>query len=210
MIICLSAPIQIDGEMMKIARFNIFTIAALAVSIALHAAVISGVLYVSGAFKNNAVKKAAVHVQPVYDHYKILPDVELIADASTLKKNTEEPSEQTVKKEDFGTKTAVQNGGIAEADVFMYQDAVRHRIEQARDYPDEARREGQQGSVGIDFTVLSDGGVESIAVTKSSGRELLDAEAVATIKRASPFPSFSGFIKNDKMNVQILMVYRLN
>ena len=55
-------------------------------------------------------------------------------------------------------------------------------------YPTMARRMGWAGTVKVEFVVLEDGCVKDISVLGSSGFELLDKNAVETIKKASPFP----------------------
>lgn len=58
----------------------------------------------------------------------------------------------------------------------------------ARDirYPEEARRNHQEGDVIVSFTLLSSGEIKDLVIIKSSGFKLLDDETLALIKRNAP------------------------
>jgi len=68
---------------------------------------------------------------------------------------------------------------------FSYiRNLIMHRLE----YPALARRMGWSGRVVIAFTVCEDGSVEKARVVESSGRDLLDHNAIEVVARAAPFP----------------------
>ncbi|MBI4411931.1 MAG: energy transducer TonB [Deltaproteobacteria bacterium] len=71
---------------------------------------------------------------------------------------------------------------------------IRQKIMQAKSYPLAARRRGIEGTVKIRFRIAKDGNLEQVAVVLSSGSDLLDQEAVATVKRALPYPYYEGDI----------------
>jgi len=60
------------------------------------------------------------------------------------------------------------------------------------DYPAAAARQGWQGTVTLRVRVLSTGKVESVEIQKSSGRRILDDEAVRTVKSWTFTPSKRG------------------
>jgi len=62
----------------------------------------------------------------------------------------------------------------------------------APDYPAQAVRQGWQGTVLLRVRVLASGAVESVEIKQSSGRRVLDDEAVRTVKRWSFTPSRRG------------------
>jgi periplasmic protein TonB len=68
---------------------------------------------------------------------------------------------------------------------FLY---IRDIIQKNIIYPTLARKMGWQGKVTISFLILPDGGVSEIRIAKSSGKDILDRNAVETVKRVSPFP----------------------
>jgi len=72
---------------------------------------------------------------------------------------------------------------------------IRRQIEQAKVYPDAARREGMQGIVELRFRIAGDGSVEAIEVVRSSGHRLLDEISAQTVRRAGPYPILAGWIR---------------
>jgi protein TonB len=55
-------------------------------------------------------------------------------------------------------------------------------------YPEAARREKIYGKLQLTVTILPNGNVESIEISRSSGHSILDAAAMRIVKLASPFP----------------------
>jgi protein TonB len=80
---------------------------------------------------------------------------------------------------------------------------IRRRIEQAQTYPDDARRAGLQGTVEVRFRILTDGSVDAVEVSRSSGHSVLDEAGVETVRRAAPYPVVSG-------RIRIPLSYRLD
>ncbi len=68
---------------------------------------------------------------------------------------------------------------------FIY---IRDRIGRNIIYPGIARRRGWEGTVLVSFLVCKDGTVQGISIVESSGHQLLDRNAVATIRKSAPFP----------------------
>jgi protein TonB len=66
--------------------------------------------------------------------------------------------------------------------------AVNRHLERFRDYPQAARRRGQQGTVRVRFRVDRSGHLVSAEILKASGAALLDEDALAWLKRGSPIP----------------------
>ena len=66
--------------------------------------------------------------------------------------------------------------------------AIRNAIVSKLSYPRLARRMGWAGTVKISFVVTENGGVNDVKVLSTSGFEVLDNNAVETIKRCSPYP----------------------
>jgi TonB family protein len=201
---------EINGVEMNKVKSGITGTIALLMSTLIHAVLIGGIIYASGMSKiNKQFDKFAVN-NALQQRYALLPDVEIIADRSALK-HSEEKIQKSTNKEAFGTSKANSAiGGEADKSVFIYQDAVKRRIQESRFYPDEARKEGTQGSVEVSFAILPDGSLGHVSLMKSSGRTILDAEALSTIKRASPFPAFAGNIDSQQLDMQIAIVFKLN
>jgi protein TonB len=69
-----------------------------------------------------------------------------------------------------------------------YQRAVAARISAVKRYPDAARERAPQGVAVVSFSIGASGEVAGVSIARSAGDPMLDAEAVATVRRASPFP----------------------
>jgi len=61
-------------------------------------------------------------------------------------------------------------------------------LQRFKRYP--AAAHGAAGTVVVHFVLNRAGEVMESAVTKSSGNEVLDREAIEILRRASPFPAF--------------------
>lgn len=85
-----------------------------------------------------------------------------------------------------GTLTG-SSGGLPAAVSFQRQ--LLAHIEHYRRFPDEARRDRQEGTVDVLFAMDRNGLVLGIWVKRSSGYPDLDKEAVATVLRAQPLPA---------------------
>lgn len=68
---------------------------------------------------------------------------------------------------------------------------IRQKIFQAKQYPLVAKRQGIEGRVQILFALNPGGEIQELSVIESSGFPLLDQEALATVKRASPYPYYA-------------------
>jgi len=70
-----------------------------------------------------------------------------------------------------------------------YQSAVLAAIAAHKHYPDAALARGPHGVAVVTFTIGGGGQVMSAQLTRSAGDVALDADAVATVRRTSPFPA---------------------
>lgn len=93
--------------------------------------------------------------------------------------------------------------------IARYQDIVRQRIEQVKMYPLWAKKQGIEGITLICFTVLSDGTGHSVKIVRSSGSNILDEEAVSTIKRASPFPPVPKIMSGKLVRIELSIIFSL-
>ena len=79
-------------------------------------------------------------------------------------------------------------GQFSEAGSNAYNALVYGHLQRFKRYPSAAR--GKSGTVVVRFVLNRAGDVIESAVTKSSGNDVLDREAIAILQRASPFPAF--------------------
>lgn len=64
-------------------------------------------------------------------------------------------------------------------------------------YPTQARQQKIFGQLRLTVSIKSDGSVEGVEVTKSSGQRILDAAAVRIVKLAAPYAPFPDDIRKD-------------
>jgi periplasmic protein TonB len=79
-------------------------------------------------------------------------------------------------------------GQFSEAGSNAYNALVFGHLQRFKRYPSDAH--GKSGTVVVRFVLNRAGDVIESAVTKSSGNDVLDREAVAILQRANPFPAF--------------------
>lgn len=77
---------------------------------------------------------------------------------------------------------------LAGATATRYRELLLAHIGRYRQYPPEARRDRVEGTVWVRFLLDRNGRVVRAWIETSSGRSLLDQEAVAAIRRAEPLP----------------------
>lgn len=85
------------------------------------------------------------------------------------------------------------SGSGGEASAILAQ--IRKKIARAKRYPRQARAEELEGATGLQFEIQADGSVSYVNITSSSGHPVLDDEALATVRRAAPFPYYAGPIR---------------
>jgi protein TonB len=79
-------------------------------------------------------------------------------------------------------------GQFSEAGSNAYNALVFGHLQKFKRYPSAAR--GKIGTVVVNFVLNRAGEVIDSTVTKSSGNDVLDREAIEILRRASPFPAF--------------------
>jgi len=84
-----------------------------------------------------------------------------------------------------------------------YIGLIRARLEQVKRYPPEARRERQEGTVTMRFTLDRSGRVLSSHIQRSSGAVDLDEEATQMVDRAAPFPPFPRSLERSTLDLMV-------
>ena len=93
--------------------------------------------------------------------------------------------------------------------MLRYQDMIRQRIEANRRFPRWAKERRFEGTVHLSFVVSADGRVRDINVVRSSGFNILDNEAISTVKRASPFPPIPPTLGLSRLIIEVAIVFML-
>ncbi len=108
---------------------------------------------------------------------------------------------------------ALPSGGLAppslastRADVDIYHELVRGRIERHKTYPTLARQRQQEGRVTLRFTIDAKGGLASLKVARSSGVPSLDQAASDAVRQAAPFPPPPG----GALGMELAIAFELN
>ena len=91
-----------------------------------------------------------------------------------------------------------------------YFTKIKQNIEQQWEYPEVALRYGLQGRLSLEFTIGGSGQLEQLRMTRSSGSQVLDEEALRAIKAAAPFPPIPSWIKPIPLSISASMEYHDN
>lgn len=81
-----------------------------------------------------------------------------------------------------------KKGTAGNANVSNYPGIVRRKLRRALRYPKKARSRKIRGTTVVRFSVTGSGGIANLRVARSSGSKVLDDAALATVRRAAPFP----------------------
>jgi protein TonB len=105
----------------------------------------------------------------------------------------------------------VDDPALREDAISRYLSRLRDLIDRRKEYPYQARRQEQEGTVLIRFTVTRQGALAGEPVLEKKSRyERLNASAVEAVKKAAPYPPFPGEIGEDELNVQVAVSFSLN
>lgn len=92
------------------------------------------------------------------------------------------------------------SAGASAAAVASYKQMVAAHLQRFKQYPPAAKAAGQQGTARVSFTLSRSGSVMSAGLAGSSGHPALDAETLAMVRRAQPFPAFPPDVKQSAMS----------
>ena len=94
-----------------------------------------------------------------------------------------------------------------EADNFKKM--VLSAIYRAAYYPKEALRQKEAGEAFVSFVVVGDGSIESVAVVKKSGSEILDQAALKIVEKASThFPAIPETLGHKRINYVVPITFK--
>jgi len=87
--------------------------------------------------------------------------------------------------------------------VASYNQLVAAHLQRFKQYPPGAKAAGQQGVSRLSFTLGRGGQVLGSRLGGSSGHAALDAETMAMVHRAQPFPPFPPDMKQGSMSFSV-------
>jgi protein TonB len=91
-----------------------------------------------------------------------------------------------------------------------YSNLLANAISKYKQYPKLAQMRGWQGIVIVELEMSPSGAVLSMTIKKSSGYEILDAEAMQMIQRAIPLPAPPESLKSKNFTVLVPVSFQLN
>lgn len=91
--------------------------------------------------------------------------------------------------------------------LLTYQDSIKQKIQQEKNYPRWALRAGHEGEARIAFSVLSSGRMKNVKLVSSSGFGELDNEALNAVNRAAPFLPFPETFQEDEIRVELDIIF---
>lgn len=110
-------------------------------------------------------------------------------------------------------KTAARRQGTTDRQsnqTLTWTKAVVTHLGRHRRYPAGARKSGHQGTAVVYFTIDRAGNLLTTRIRTSSKNALLDAEAIALLKRAAPFPLPPDTLPGEAVELTIPVGFTLN
>lgn len=95
------------------------------------------------------------------------------------------------------------------ADYGWLSDALWRRIEELKRYPAQAKVNHWEGKVVVEAVIRDDGEVVALSIAESSGRAVLDQEAMAVMKKASPL-ALKHPLGKPRVTIFVPISYRLD
>lgn len=92
------------------------------------------------------------------------------------------------------------SAGASAAAVASYKQMVAAHLQRFKQYPPASKAAAQQGTARVSFTLGRGGQVLSASLGGSSGHSALDAETLAMVRRAQPFPAFPPDVNQGSMS----------
>jgi TonB family protein len=145
----------------------------------------------------------------IFIDISMLPVVRESGEKSAIKDTEGKKQEAAGQEPGLNGQAEKQGEENVEKEMLTYRDIIKQKIQQARKYPVEARQRGVEGAVEMVFTLMRQGVLKNVEVIGASGSEVLDEEAVATIKRASPFPEIPADYKDVEMTMNVKIVFNI-
>lgn len=91
-----------------------------------------------------------------------------------------------------------------------YLAALAAKIDRSKYYPLGSRRRGEEGRVVVRFIVRKNGDLTDLAVVESSGSRRLDAAALKTVRRVTPFQPIPDTINRDQWPISVPIAFSLS
>ncbi len=138
--------------------------------------------------------------------HQILPRVDMPSAKTTVKNSdAKQPHASGI----VAAQAQALSSEEAETTMLRYTDMIRQRIQEALIYPHHARKDAIEGRTFVRFSINSGGELLSVELLRSSGYSILDEEALAAIRRASPFPKIPESLNKSHLTVALGLAFEL-
>jgi len=97
----------------------------------------------------------------------------------------------------------------ASAAIASYNQIVAAHLRRFKQYPPQAKAAGERGVARLSFSLGRNGQVLASRLGGSSGHSALDAETLAMVRRAQPFPAFPPEIKQASLSFSVPVDFSL-
>ena len=101
------------------------------------------------------------------------------------------------------------SAGASAAAIASYNQRVAAHLQRFKQYPPAAKAAGQRGVARLIFTLGRGGQVLASRLAGSSGHATLDAETMAMVRRAQPFPPFPSDMKQGSMSFSVPVAFSI-
>ena len=101
------------------------------------------------------------------------------------------------------------SAGASAAAIASYNQRVAAHLQRFKQYPPASKAAGQQGTARLSFSLGRGGQVLASRLGGSSGHAALDAETMAMVRRAQPFPAFPAEMKHASMSFSVPILFSL-
>lgn len=100
--------------------------------------------------------------------------------------------------------------GTGDHGLSQYLRLVRERIGRYKKYPLIAKKRELEGQVGIRFLLTGAGEARLLAVSRSSGQEILDNAALRAVQDGAPFPPPPTGLLTEPITIELNIVFNLS
>jgi protein TonB len=115
-----------------------------------------------------------------------------------------------VVSETSGAMSGVFDPNVQAALLLQYETSIRRLIDKHKEYPYQARRQEQEGTVEISFVLSRQGQLmEEPVLGKRTRYRLLNNAALEAVKKAVPYPPFPHGFPEEKMAFSITLTFSL-
>lgn len=200
-------------------RFNRDKLAGIGVTVAIHAAILAMALTAVHVARPKVMQELMVEITP--EKKQKLDDIKPVPKLMTAPTVvTAPPPIFTVRTVNppivaqppvAAPKAAIPAPQVSDGETRdSYLGRVLGQLNRFKQYPRTARQAHIEGVVMLHFVMDANGKVLSFEIAKSSGRPVLDAEALALIQRAQPLPALPADYPTRTLDALVPIEFYLN